>query len=217
MREEDELAFLYKDEYIDLKDIYSNIANLIWEDLKWWDDKGQHTIPAFKIGEVTSIAELVYFQKHWPVHKQKVEQWLDWFQSHISRAIDIDSDDIREHEKQRWDDDEIDKDNYDDFDEYWDEYEYSDAYYDEVNFLQDMYWDDIKSDFGHVFDIIDSVINGDWFDSYNNIQTYKMNEELESVFEEIDEKYEEFINSAFDENDAEDKEWLKDHLNDLFN
>jgi hypothetical protein len=216
LREEDELEFLYSDQYLDLKDVYSEMGNLIWEDLKWWNSKGEHIIPAFKITDITSLAELDYFQKHWPAHKRKMEEWLDWFQDHISRIVNIDSDDIREHEKERWDDDEIDKDDYEDFDEYWEEYEGSDSYYDEVHFLQEMYWDDIKNDFGYVFEVINNAIDDEWFDNYDNIQTWKMDKELESVFEEIDEKYQEFIKSAFDEDDAEDKEWLKDHFDDLF-
>ena len=215
--EKDDLQYIYKEEYVDLSGFDNGMGEFIFGDVEYVENGQTITVKAWPQRDISSFADLAYYNKHWEAHKKQVYKWLEWFQNYVGGMMDVDEEWMKQNEKERWDSGELDheKEEHEDFDEWWDQYEGSEAYWDEVSWMQQHSWDDLKGEFEWEFKVIDAVVGGDWFDSYNNLNSYKMDQGLDDAYDEIEEAVQELLGSAYDEDDF-DYDELKEHLDWIF-
>lgn len=216
--EKNDLQYVYKEEFADITQAQYGMGELIWMDLKYVRNGQTIQVKAFPLFDISSFKDLAYYNKNWEAHKTEVRNWLEWFQNYASNIIKIDEDYIKQNERERWDIGELDykKDNYKNFDEYWKTYVDSPAYWDEVSFMQQISWDDLKNEMEYEYKVINDAIQGDWFDSYDNMNTYKMDNGLEEAFDMVEELVQDLIDSEYKEDDFSSYEELARHLDWIF-
>ena len=215
--EKDDLQYIYKEEYADLSEVNNGMGEFIFEDLEYVENGQVIKVKAWPQQDISSFADLTYYHKHWANHKAQVYKWLDWFQDYVGGMMSVDEEWMKQNEKERWNNGELDdeKEEYDDFDDWWDQYEGSEGYYEEMSWMQQQSWDDLKNEFEWEYKVINDEIGGDWFDHYDNLNTYKMDNGLDDAFNTAEEIVEDLLNSEYDEDDFTYEE-LTDHFNWIF-
>jgi hypothetical protein len=217
MDKKNSLKHLYKDEYVDLQDVYNNdYIGLFFMDLEYVENGNTIKVKEFPLTELYTFEDLDYFQKNWKSHVQQVTKWMDWFQRYVQGMGEPDPKWMRENEEERWENDEIEHDEYDDdFEVYWDQYYESSEYYDEINFQFQHSWDDLKSEMKYEVDIIDSAFRDGWFDSYDRLLTGRMDDALNESDSAVQDVVSDFLISVYDEDDF-DEEGLTEHFDEIF-
>ncbi len=211
------LQYLYRDEHVDIKDVYrSELIDLFFMDLEYVEGGKTIKIKPFPISELSSFEDLAYYQKNWDNHVQAVYNWMDWFQKYVSSITEIDEEWIKEQEQERWDDNEDEHGEYDSFEDFWEGYQGSSEYYDEVNFHIQQAYNNLTNEFEDEYKIIDSIMgNDEWFDSYDRLYTRKMDNALDEITQEISDHVDDFLSSEYDIDDF-DEEGLKEHFDEIF-
>lgn len=218
MDAEYDLTYIYKDETIDLADTYEDgIVDILFTDLFYYKDGEQMKVESYPTTSITNLIELDYFNKNIDKYESNIRIWLEAFESHARSVSEADDEGIKEHEKMRWDEDEIpDKEDYEDFEEWWDGYYDSQAYYEEVSFLEEQYWNDFKEEYGEGYEVLSKTIDGEWFDSYGNLQIRSLWNDIESLFTNLKSEVKEFEASVYSHEDFDSDEELAEHFNKIF-
>lgn len=212
---ENDLKYVYKEEFIALNDSYGEpYCELFFSELGYVENGNEIKVHAFPYEEIYTFEELAYFEKNWKQHVANVWKWMKWFQTLAQSVLSIDVEWIKDNEKQRWDSGEIDVEGFDTFEAWWEDYKYSNDYYEQASWDQQRSWDDFKEEFEDEVKIISSGIS-EWFDSYDNLNARMMDQRLKEAEEFFDEQVSEFYESVYDSEDFDDEE-LAQHFEDIF-
>lgn len=180
-----DLGLLYREDYLDMTDIYNNFGQLLWTDLEYIENGKSINVKAFKITELETLEDLKYVDANLENHMADIYRWMKWLQKYMKKIFEYDIDNYKSWEKDHWEDDDELRKEHPDFEKYWDEYSNSDELTELIGWNQQQEWQELHDEYqASAFEIMDKEMD-EYSDNYGNIRTRQMNNNLEEGLDEI--------------------------------